>query len=162
MPGAGCCCCSLWTALFWLTERMSWLEVYWGRAASRVWYFFVNWGYPILWRMGYCSCLTTGYRCWFPKLLRRQSSGGFRFNPDCRRVTIQEFLPLMVNRIRTGDPCGFNKGCSSKFCVGSRLWQIPVEGQRTYRPKCCGNKYKDKDNSLKTLNDKNRQASSQN
>ena len=35
------------------------------------------------------------YRHWFPKLLRRQSSGGCRFNPDCRRVTIQEYLTLV-------------------------------------------------------------------
>ena len=33
-----------------------------------------------------------GYRHWFPNLLRRQSSGGCRFNPDCRRVTIQKYL----------------------------------------------------------------------
>ena len=32
--------------------------------------------------------LRNGYRRWFPKLLRRQSSGGCRFNPDWRRVTI--------------------------------------------------------------------------
>ena len=31
-----------------------------------------------------------GYRRWFLKLLRRQSSGGYWFNPDCRRVTIKE------------------------------------------------------------------------
>ena len=31
----------------------------------------------------------------FPKPLRRQSSGGCRFNPDCRRVTIQEYLTLV-------------------------------------------------------------------
>ena len=36
-----------------------------------------------------------GYRRWFLKLLRRQSSGGCRFNPDCRRVTIQEYLTLV-------------------------------------------------------------------
>ena len=36
-----------------------------------------------------------GYRRWFPKLLRRQSSGGCRFNPDCRWVTIQEYLTLV-------------------------------------------------------------------
>ena len=36
-----------------------------------------------------------GYRRWFRKLLRRQSSEGFRFNPDCRRVTIQEYLKLV-------------------------------------------------------------------
>ena len=33
---------------------------------------------------------------WFPKLLRRQSCGGCRFNPDCRRVTIQEYLTLVL------------------------------------------------------------------
>ena len=36
-----------------------------------------------------------GYRRWFPELLRKQSSGGSRFNPDCRRVTIQEYLTLV-------------------------------------------------------------------
>ena len=52
-------------------------------------------------------------------------------------------------------PHGFNNGCSSKFKVGSWVRQIPEEGQRTYRPKRCGNNNKDEDNSLKTLNDKN-------
>ena len=67
----------------------------------------------------------------------------------------------MAKRIRTGDPRGFNKGRSSKFREGSRARQTPEEGRRTYRPKCFGNNYKDKDNSPKTLNDKNQQASSQ-
>ena len=49
MPAVGVCCCySLWTA-FWLTEWMSWPEVFWGRAARRVLLFSVNWGYPIVW-----------------------------------------------------------------------------------------------------------------
>ena len=61
----------------------------------------------------------------------------------------------------TGDPRGFNKGCSSKFCEGSQVRQTPEEGRRTYRPKRCGNNNKDEDNSLKTLNDKNQQASFQ-
>ena len=69
--------------------------------------------------------------------------------------------PVMANGIRTGDPRGFNKGHSSKFCVGSRVRQSPEEGQRAYRPKRCANNNKDEDNSLKTLNDKNHQASSQ-
>ena len=34
-------------------------------------------------------------RRWFPKLLRRQSCGGGMFNPDCRQVTIQEYLTLV-------------------------------------------------------------------
>ena len=59
----------------------------------------------------------------------------------------------MANGIRTGDPHGFNKGHSSKFHVGSRVCQTPEEGQRTYRPKWCGNNNKDEDNSLKTLID---------
>ena len=67
----------------------------------------------------------------------------------------------MANWIRTGDPHGFNKGRSSKFREGSRVWQSPEEGQRTYWPKHCGNNNKDEDNSPKTLNDKNQQASSQ-
>ena len=36
-----------------------------------------------------------GYRLWFPKILKRQSSGGCRFNLDCRRVTLQEYLTLV-------------------------------------------------------------------
>ena len=65
----------------------------------------------------------------------------------------------MANGIRTGDPRGFNKGRSLKFREGSRVRQTPEEGWRIYRPKRCGNRYED--NSPKTLNDKNRQASSQ-
>ena len=67
----------------------------------------------------------------------------------------------MTKGIRTSDPRGFNKGSSSKFHVGSRVQQTPEEGRRTYRPKRCGNNKKDEDNNLKSLNDKNHQASSQ-
>ena len=67
----------------------------------------------------------------------------------------------MVNRIRTDDPRRFNKGHSSKFCVGSTVQQTPEEGQRTYRLKRCGNNNGDEDNSPKTLNDKNHQALSE-
>ena len=67
----------------------------------------------------------------------------------------------MANGIRTGDPCGFNEGRSSKFREGSRVRQTPEEGRKTYRPKRYGNNNKDEDNSPKTLNDKNQQASSQ-
>ena len=42
-----------------------------------------------------------------------------------------------------------------------RVRQTPEEGRRTYQPKRCGNNNKDEDNSPKTLNDKNQQASSQ-
>ena len=78
------------------------------------------------------------------------------------RLTIQEYLyPAMANGIRTGDPRGFNKRRSLKFRVGSRVQQTPEEGRRTYRPKRCGNNNKDEDNSPRTLNDKNHQASSQ-
>ena len=66
----------------------------------------------------------------------------------------------MANRIGTGAPRGFNKGCSLKFHVGFRVWQTPEEDQRTYRPKHYGNNNKDEDNSPKTLNDKNHHASS--
>ena len=65
----------------------------------------------------------------------------------------------MTNRIKTGDPRGFNKGRSSKFREVSRGRQTPEEGWRTYLPKRCGNNNKDEDNSPKTLNDKNHQAS---
>ena len=67
----------------------------------------------------------------------------------------------MAIGIRTGDPHGFNKGRSSKFCEGSRVRQTHEEGQRTYRPKRRGNNNKDEDKSPKTLNDKNQQTSSQ-
>ena len=60
----------------------------------------------------------------------------------------------MANGIITGHPRWFNKGRSSKFCEGSRVRQTPEEGQRTYRPKRCGNNYKDEDNCPETLNDK--------
>ena len=61
----------------------------------------------------------------------------------------------MANGIRTGDPHGFNKGCSSKFCEGSRVRQTPEEGRRTYWLKHYGNNNKDEDNSPKTFDDKN-------
>ena len=67
----------------------------------------------------------------------------------------------MANGIRTGDPRGFNKGRNSKFRVGFRVRQTSEESRRTYRLKRCGNNNKDEDNSPKTLNDKNHQASYQ-
>ena len=53
------------------------------------------------------------------------------------------------------------RGRSLKFREGSQVRQTPEEGWRTYRLKHCGNNNKDEDNSLKTFNDKNHQASSQ-
>ncbi len=41
----------------------------------------------------------------------------------------------MANRIRTGDPRGFNKGHSEMFRVGSRVQQTSEGGRRTHRPK---------------------------
>ena len=67
----------------------------------------------------------------------------------------------MAKGIKTGDTRGFNKGYRLKFREGSRVRQTHEEGQRTYRPKRCGNENKDEDNSPKTFNDKNHQASSQ-
>ena len=66
----------------------------------------------------------------------------------------------MSNGIRTGDLRGFNKGRSSKFCIGSWVRQTPEEGRMTYRPKRCRCKNKEEDNSPKTLNDEYHQASS--
>ena len=60
----------------------------------------------------------------------------------------------MSNGVRTGDPQGFNKGCSSKFREGSRVRQTPEEGWRIYQLKHYGNNNKDEDNSPKTLDDK--------
>ena len=59
------------------------------------------------------------------------------------------------------NPHGFNKGCISKFHLGSRIRQTPEEGRWTYQLKRCGNNNNDEDNSPKILNDKNHQASSQ-
>ena len=58
----------------------------------------------------------------------------------------------MAKGIRTGDPCGFNKGYSSKFHEGPRVQQIPEEGR---------GRNNNEDNSLKTLTDKNHHAPSQ-
>ena len=62
----------------------------------------------------------------------------------------------MANGIRIGDPCGFNKGRSSNFRVGSRFRQTPKEGRKTCRVKRCGNNNNDEDIFPKTLNDKKR------
>ena len=67
----------------------------------------------------------------------------------------------MANRIRTGNTRGFHKGRSSKFRVSSRVQQTPEEGHRTYQLKQSGNNNIYEDNCLKTLYDKNHQASSQ-
>ena len=64
----------------------------------------------------------------------------------------------MINGIRAS---GLNKRRSLKFREGSWVRQTPEEGRKIYRPKRCGNNNKDEDNSLKSLNDKNHQASSQ-
>ena len=66
----------------------------------------------------------------------------------------------MANGIWKDDPCGFNKGRSSKFREGPRVRQTPEEGRRTYYRKRCGNNNKNEDNSPKTLYDKNHPASS--
>ena len=41
------------------------------------------------------------------------------------------------------------------FREGFRVRQTPEEGQRIYRSKVCRNNYKDEDNSLETLINKN-------
>ena len=68
----------------------------------------------------------------------------------------------MINRIRTSDSQGLNKGHGSKFCVGSWVCQeTPEKGRMTHWPKRCEYNNKDEDNSLKTLKDKTDQGSSQ-
>ena len=86
---------------------------------------------------------------------RRQSSGGCRFNPHYRRVTIQEYLTLVPGYGWRNQNRSFNKGRSSRFREVSWVRQTPKEGRRTYRPKRCRNNNKYEDNSPKTLNDKN-------
>ncbi len=66
----------------------------------------------------------------------------------------------MANGIRTDDPRGFNKGRRSTLREGSRVRQTH-EVWRTYQPKRSQNNNKGEDNSPKTHNDKNHQASSQ-
>ena len=67
----------------------------------------------------------------------------------------------MINGIKASDPHGLNKGHGFKFRVSSQVRQTLEEGWRTYRLKRCEYNNKDKDGSLKTLNDKNHQASFQ-
>ena len=64
----------------------------------------------------------------------------------------------MINGIRVSDPRGINKGLGLKFYVSSGVQQESFEGLRIYRPKC---EYSNKEegNCLKTLIDKNYQAS---
>ena len=64
----------------------------------------------------------------------------------------------MVKRIKASNPHGLNKGHALKFHVDFR--ETPEEGWRTYWPKRWEYSNKVEDSSLKTLNDKNRQASS--
>ena len=66
-------------------------------------------------------------------------------------------IPCSCGRIYNG----LNKECSSNFRECSRVGQTPEEGRRIYRPKRYENNNKDEDNSSKTLNDKNQQASSE-
>ena len=67
----------------------------------------------------------------------------------------------MVNGIRASDHRELNKGRGSMFRVGSRVREeTPEECRRKHRPKRCEYNNKDEDNSTKTLNDKNHQASS--
>ena len=66
----------------------------------------------------------------------------------------------MVNGIRASGPCGLNKGCGLKFRVDFQIQQTPEEGWKTYHLKHCEYNNEDEDNSPKTLNDKNHQASS--
>ena len=105
-----------------------------------------------------------GYRRWFPKLLRRHSSGGCRFNPHYRWVTIQKYLTLIPGYRQMESeqvtPMNSMKDVILSSVKVPRVRQTPEKGRRTYRPKRCGNN-KDDDNSPKTLNEKNDQASSE-
>ena len=68
----------------------------------------------------------------------------------------------MINGIRASDSRSLNKGGGSKFHEVSTVRQeTPEEGRRLLRQKRCEYNNKDEDNSLKTLNDENHQASFQ-
>ena len=68
----------------------------------------------------------------------------------------------MVNRIRASDPWELNKRHGSKFRIGYRVRQeTPQVGRRTHQQKRREYNNKDEDNSPKTLNEENHQASSE-
>ena len=104
------------------------------------------------------------YRRWFPKLLMGQSSGGYRFNPDCRRVTNTGILNTCT-RLWLTESEQTTPVDSIKDVLRSSV-KIPefdkhLKKAGGNRPKRCGNNNKDEDNSTKTLNDKNHKGSSQ-
>ena len=70
------------------------------------------------------------------------------------------FFLLWLMESEQVTPIDSIKEHSLKLRESSHVRQTPEEGRRTYQPKR-GNNNKDEDNSLKTLNDKNHQASSQ-
>ena len=81
--------------------------------------------------------------------------GNLHENFELRPLLNPQGSPVLIPLAITGYKC------SSKFHRGSRVWQTPEEGRKAYWPKHCGNTNKDEDNSPKTLNDKNHEASSQ-
>ena len=106
-----------------------------------------------------CSDFVNHNKCW---VFLYCYSPGVRIEPAASRwLSPYTCTWLWLTELQQATPPhGFNKGHSSKFHVGSWVWQTPEESWRTYRLKW-GNNYKDEDNSAKTLNDKNHQASSQ-
>ncbi len=75
-----------------MNDREEWRErVRDIRATSAIWWW---WFFQYLFIILIMNRIK-GYRPSFPRLLSMQSSGGYRFNPDCTRVTIQEYLTLV-------------------------------------------------------------------
>ena len=79
----------------------------------------------------------------------REPTQNFELRPLLNPRGSHILIPLAITRYKY-----------SKF-RGSRVRQTHEEGRRTYQPKRCENNNKDEDNSPKTLDDKNHQASSQ-
>ena len=75
-----------------------------------------------------CQCNTTGKIIIVLPDRTREPSRKFKLHPLLNSRGLPVLIPL-------GHNCGLNKGCSSKFCEGSRVRQTPEEGRRTYRPK---------------------------
>ena len=81
----------------------------------------------------------------------RWSQSKPRRQPVLTFHTLRALIPLTI----ISDHREWNKGRSSKFCVGSRVQQEAYEeGRGTHQSKRCEYKNKCEDNSLKTPNDK--------
>ena len=107
---------------------------------------------PLFWERDECSLSSISLLNFVLRLR-------FKIGEVCRQMLLSFKLQASNNTViintcygkwnKNRWPGGFNNGHSSKFHEGSRVWQTPEEGRRTYRPKRYGNNNKDEDNSPK-------------